>query len=223
MRLPGRLRPGHRLQLDRPRWPVRLRQPAGGGRSGTSPGSPRPLLPLLDDDQEQAVALAVEALERLRAAVRAPPGRPACGPSSACPTDLDDAVVAPLVDDLLALLQDDHVDYTSFFRASARPHAATPSRPGACSSTWPAIDAWLDALARPEPGRRRDGPGQPGLHPAQPPRRGGPGRGDRRATWTRSDRLLDAVTAPYDERPGLERYAAPAPADFGAYRTFCGT
>ena len=37
------------------------------------------------------------------------------------------------------------------------------------------------------------------------------------------ERLLDAVTAPFDERPGLERYAAPAPKDFGAYRTFCGT
>ena len=36
-------------------------------------------------------------------------------------------------------------------------------------------------------------------------------------------RLLAAVTAPYDERPGLERYAEPAPEDFGAYRTFCGT
>jgi serine/tyrosine/threonine adenylyltransferase len=31
------------------------------------------------------------------------------------------------------------------------------------------------------------------------------------------------VATPYDERPGLERYAAPAPKDFGAYRTFCGT
>jgi uncharacterized protein YdiU (UPF0061 family) len=36
-------------------------------------------------------------------------------------------------------------------------------------------------------------------------------------------RLLDVVTAPYGERPGLERYAAPAPRDFGTYRTFCGT
>jgi uncharacterized protein YdiU (UPF0061 family) len=36
-------------------------------------------------------------------------------------------------------------------------------------------------------------------------------------------RLLAAVTAPYDERPGFERYAEPAPEDFGAYRTFCGT
>jgi uncharacterized protein YdiU (UPF0061 family) len=36
-------------------------------------------------------------------------------------------------------------------------------------------------------------------------------------------RLLAAVTAPYDERPGRERYAEPAPEDFGDYRTFCGT
>jgi uncharacterized protein YdiU (UPF0061 family) len=37
------------------------------------------------------------------------------------------------------------------------------------------------------------------------------------------DALLDVLTDPYRERPGLERYAAPAPADFGAYQTFCGT
>jgi uncharacterized protein YdiU (UPF0061 family) len=36
-------------------------------------------------------------------------------------------------------------------------------------------------------------------------------------------RLLDALTAPYDERPGLERYAEPAPETFGRYTTFCGT
>jgi serine/tyrosine/threonine adenylyltransferase len=37
------------------------------------------------------------------------------------------------------------------------------------------------------------------------------------------EQLLDAVTAPYQERPGLQRYAAPAPRDFGPYQTFCGT
>ena len=36
-------------------------------------------------------------------------------------------------------------------------------------------------------------------------------------------RLLAAVTRPFDDRPGLERYAEPAPQDFGSYRTFCGT
>ena len=35
--------------------------------------------------------------------------------------------------------------------------------------------------------------------------------------------LLEAVTQPFVVREGLERYAEPAPADFGGYRTFCGT
>jgi len=39
----------------------------------------------------------------------------------------------------------------------------------------------------------------------------------------RLERLLHAVGAPFHERPGLERYAAPAADDFGAYRTLCGT
>jgi len=36
-------------------------------------------------------------------------------------------------------------------------------------------------------------------------------------------RLVDAVSRPFDERPGLERYAEPAPDSFGAYVTYCGT
>jgi uncharacterized protein YdiU (UPF0061 family) len=35
--------------------------------------------------------------------------------------------------------------------------------------------------------------------------------------------LLEAVRVPYDERAGFERYASPAPDDFGNYQTFCGT
>jgi serine/tyrosine/threonine adenylyltransferase len=37
-------------------------------------------------------------------------------------------------------------------------------------------------------------------------------------------RLLDVLAQPFDERPGLEAYATPAPAEVTArYRTFCGT
>ncbi len=36
-------------------------------------------------------------------------------------------------------------------------------------------------------------------------------------------RLVDVLARPFDERPGLELYAAPAPPSFGPYRTFCGT
>jgi protein adenylyltransferase len=36
-------------------------------------------------------------------------------------------------------------------------------------------------------------------------------------------RLVGVLAEPFRERPGLERYAAPAPPDFGEYVTFCGT
>ena len=37
------------------------------------------------------------------------------------------------------------------------------------------------------------------------------------------EQLLEVVRRPYDERPGLERYAEPAPDGFGTYTTYCGT
>ena len=38
------------------------------------------------------------------------------------------------------------------------------------------------------------------------------------------DQLLSVVTRPFDERPGLDRYAQPAlTAEADGYRTFCGT
>jgi uncharacterized protein YdiU (UPF0061 family) len=38
------------------------------------------------------------------------------------------------------------------------------------------------------------------------------------------EHLVDVLRSPFEEPPGLERYAAPAPPGFGgSYRTFCGT
>jgi len=36
------------------------------------------------------------------------------------------------------------------------------------------------------------------------------------------ERLLEALSRPYEERPELQRYGA-APEHFGTYQTFCGT
>jgi len=37
-------------------------------------------------------------------------------------------------------------------------------------------------------------------------------------------RMLDVIANPYEQRPGLEDYAQPAPREFTAcYKTFCGT
>ena len=37
------------------------------------------------------------------------------------------------------------------------------------------------------------------------------------------ERLLTVLASPYEKRTGLEKYASPAPKEFGPYKTFCGT
>ena len=130
------------------------------------------LLPLIDEDADAAVAAAVEAVNGFAAAFQghwdegmaAKLGLPAPDPK--------------LVEDLAGLLRTQHVDFTSFFRAL---------------SAGTARDLFLDrdrvrrvgrpprraAARRPGGGGGGDGPGQPRLHPAQPPRGGGAHRGDR--------------------------------------------
>jgi serine/tyrosine/threonine adenylyltransferase len=179
------------------------------------------LLPLLTDDQEQAVALAVEALGAFRpqydsawsAGMRAKLG---------LPEGLDDPAVSALVDDLLGLLQENHVDHTSFFRllgAAARGDAE-PTR--LLFLDLAGFDGWLARWRAVDP----DADGMDRVNPVYIPRNHlveealtAAAEGD----LVPVDRLLEAVTSPYDERPGLERYADPAPQDFGVYRTFCGT
>jgi uncharacterized protein YdiU (UPF0061 family) len=179
------------------------------------------LLPLFADDQEQAVALAVESLGSFRheyAAAWSAGMRAKLG----LPEGLDDEVAVALANELLALLADGHVDHTSFFRnlgAAARGNA-DPARNlfldlagfDGWAERWRALRPDADAMDRVNPvyiarnhlvEEALTAATGSDLHPLH--------------------QLLDAVSAPYDERPGLERYAAPAPQDFGAYRTFCGT
>jgi uncharacterized protein YdiU (UPF0061 family) len=179
------------------------------------------LLPLLADDTEQAVALAVESLGGFRpqyAAAWSVGMRAKLG----LPDGLDDAATASLVEDLLRLLQESHADWTSSFRAlgAAARGDAEPARGlfldilafDAWAERWRALGPDADAMDR--------------VNPVYIPRNHLVEEALTAATegdLQPLGRLLEALTAPYDERPGLDRYAAPAPQDFGAYRTFCGT
>src|SRR5207245_2646849 len=73
------------------------------------------LLPLISEEQERAVALAVDSLGAFRPQYN---GAWAAGMRAklGLPEGFDDEVTAVLADDLLALLRADSVDYTSFFR-----------------------------------------------------------------------------------------------------------
>jgi uncharacterized protein YdiU (UPF0061 family) len=179
------------------------------------------LLPLIDGDQEKAVALAVEALEAFR-------GQYSAAWSAGMREKLglhhnaDDDAASPLVDDLLDLLQESPVDYTLFFRnlGKAARGQAEPARRMILDLA--AFDAWTERWRALNP----DADLMDRVNPAYIPRNHLVEEALAAATEGDLDpfrRLLDAVTSPYEERPGLDRYAAGAPEDFGAYRTFCGT
>ncbi|GAA2729285.1 protein adenylyltransferase SelO [Cellulomonas aerilata] len=179
------------------------------------------LLPLVHDVPEQAVELAVEALGRFRpryAAAWAAGMRAKLGLGDA----VDDATLTPLVDELLTLLQVSHVDHTSFFRAlgTAARGDAEPAR--GLFLDLAGFDRWAERWRALAP----DAGSMDRVNPVYVPRNHLVEEALAAATdgdLAPLERLVEVVAAPYDERPGLERYAAPAPQDFGAYTTFCGT
>jgi serine/tyrosine/threonine adenylyltransferase len=171
------------------------------------------LLPLLSDDVEEGIALAENSFAAFHdeydtvwtSGMRAKLG---------LPTHVDDGAVSSLVDDLLPLLKESRVDYTSFFRQLSQAVRGDTGRAG--------FDHWISRW-------RALGPDPELMDRANPiyiPRNHLVEETLTAATAGDLDplqRLLVAVTDPYDARPGLERYASPAPEDFGPYRTFCGT
>ncbi|OMC57605.1 hypothetical protein A5747_02445 [Mycobacterium sp. IS-836] len=172
------------------------------------------LLPLLSDDVEEAVALAEQSFGVFRvrydavwlSGMRAKLGLPA---------GVADEVVRSLVDELLTLLQENAVDYTSFFRRlgqAARGTAESEAGFDDWTSRWRGLSPDAESMDR--------------VNPIYIPRNHLVEEALAAATEGDLDpveRLLGAVSAPYEERPGLERYASPAPEDFGPYQTFCGT
>jgi uncharacterized protein YdiU (UPF0061 family) len=179
------------------------------------------LLPLLAEDQEQAVALAVDSLGGFRpqynaawsAGMRAKLG---------LRDDQDDAATASVIGDLLPLMQGSRVDLTTFFR-----HLGTAARGDAEPARLLVLDlavfdAWLERWRALEP----DAELMDRTNPVYIPRNHLVEEALDAATagdLAPLERLLEVVTRPFDERPGLERYTAPAPESAGPYRTFCGT
>jgi serine/tyrosine/threonine adenylyltransferase len=178
------------------------------------------LLPLFAADDEQALAVAQESLDGFRTQYVA--AMTAGLLAKLGLRDIDDEVATPLLTELLDQLEQSHVDHTSFYRAlgKAARGDAEPARGlfidlarfDDWSTRWQALAPDADAMDRVNPVYI------PRNHLVE----------EALAAATAGDlaplsQLLTAVTAPYDERPGLERYAGPAPEAFGDYRTFCGT
>jgi uncharacterized protein YdiU (UPF0061 family) len=179
------------------------------------------LIPLLSNDIEEAVALVEEAFGIFRPtydAVWSAGMLAKLGLSDG----VDAEVVAPLIDELLALLNESGVDYTSFFRHLGRAARGESEGARGLFINLAGFDDWLSRWRALRP----DAESMDRTNPVYIPRNHLVEEALTAATAGDLDpltRLLDAVTAPYDERPGFERYASPAPEDFGAYQTICGT
>jgi serine/tyrosine/threonine adenylyltransferase len=191
------------------------------------------LLPLFDVEPGTAVAAATEVLRSFTDRYRGYWGegmRAKLGLGEAASGDERDD--GELIDDLLTLLHTQKVDFTSCFRAlsSSMLGEAAPARSLFVEVS--AFDAWavrwrarLSCQTR-DPRAIAIAEAMDRVNPVYIPRN----HKVEEALTAANDgdlapfrRLLGVLGQPFDERPGLESYAAPAPASFGPYRTFCGT
>lgn len=179
------------------------------------------LLPLIDDDQDRAVELATASLTAFGPAYEAA-WTDGIRAKLGLREGLEPALVRGLAEDLLGILRSGHVDWTGAFRAlgSAARGDAEPFRGRVLDL--PATDAWLERWRALEP----DADAMDGVNPVYVPRNHLVEEALDAATagdLGPYERLLDVVTRPFDEQPGQEPYAEPAPDSFAGYQTFCGT
>jgi uncharacterized protein YdiU (UPF0061 family) len=177
------------------------------------------LLPLIDEDTDAAVEAATDAVSSFAERYE---GYWTSGLAAKLGLEAPDL---PLIQDLLALLHTQRMDFTQFFRALS-------SHLRGCQARSPftepdAFDAWAarwQALLPPDPSAVAAAMDR--VNPVYIPRN----HLVEEALTAATDgdiapfrRLVEVVASPFVERPGLQRYAEPAPPGCGPHVTYCGT
>jgi uncharacterized protein YdiU (UPF0061 family) len=181
------------------------------------------LLPLLHAETDAAATAATEVLESFPDRYGAYRGQ---GMAAKLGLVEDDT----LGDDLLTVLHDHGVDHTSCFRALSSVLRGDPAPARDLFDDPSEFDAWserwLAEVASQASDPRAAADAMDRVNPVYIPRNHLVE--DALTAATAGDlepfrKLVDVLVAPFDERPGLEDYAAPAPPGLGPYHTFCGT
>ncbi|MFN7977602.1 MAG: YdiU family protein [Vicinamibacterales bacterium] len=181
------------------------------------------LLPLFADDEDAAVSFAQQTLLRFRDRFHAcwlEGMRAKLGLATPDPGD------AALAEALLTWMQQTHADFTNTFRTLARPDdAAALAQADASFAAWHA--RWQARLAQEARALTEVVALMQASSPAIIPRNHKVEEAlaavAERADMEPLQRLLAALARPFDHDDVPPEFASPAPADAGAYRTFCGT
>jgi uncharacterized protein YdiU (UPF0061 family) len=172
------------------------------------------LLPLIDENSEAAVEAATEVLDEFARAYERHWDEGMAAKLGLAAPDRE------LVTDLLELMRAQRVDFTQFFRAlsagAARAMFAEPEP----------FDTWAARRVAALPADRATvAAAMNRVNPVYIPRNHRVEEALAQAALSEMGplhRLLEVVSRPFDERPGLEDYAGPAPVG-APYVTYCGT
>ena len=184
------------------------------------------LLPLLADAQDQAVEIAQEVLSnfgsRFQAAYLGGLGRKI---GLADRQEGDDA----LAQDLLKRMFDNDADFTLTFRhlCDAAEGQAGDATVRSQFTNGAAYDEWAVAWRqRRAAGARLDSDGMRGINPAFIPRNhivDAALKAAERQDFAPFQELVDVLARPFEDRPGLKKFALPAAEHERVTQTFCGT
>jgi uncharacterized protein YdiU (UPF0061 family) len=172
------------------------------------------LLPLLDESSEAAVDAATEVLNGFAEAYERHWAAGMADKLGLAAPDRD------LVDDILKLMRLQKVDFTQFFRALSAGTARTLFAEPEPFDDWAARREVLLAADRAAVAAAMDR-----VNPVYIPRNHRVEEALAQATdgeMGSFHRLVEVVSRPFEERPGLEDYAGPAPTG-APYVTYCGT
>ena len=186
------------------------------------------LLPLIADDSDEAVKLASEVVNGFSDDYQ---HRWLAGMSKKLGLTSNQAQDSQLINDLLDLMASNKVYFTQLFRALADAVLGDNSKANALFNDpsefeqWQAT--WQERLLVDEVSPQQRAKAMNRVNPIYIPRnhlveqalKAAENNGD----YGPFEQLLAVLERPFKQRAGLDQYALGAPADFGRYKTFCGT
>jgi len=186
------------------------------------------LLPVIDDDPEEAVSLATAVIKEFAETYQI------CWLKGMCKkigfTEVKEGDLE-LVQQLLNLMQAEKVDFTLLFRSISSAACGEFEELRALFDDTSGLDEWLALWRKRSEKEPLNSDARAELmdsvNPLYIPRNhlveAALQAAEKDSDFKPFEKLMAVLDKPFEKRDGLEEYTKAAPTDFGPYKTFCGT